>query len=99
MVTTHQLYQRSEHYLQTLLKEKLPSESQYFLFGSRAKGIHGPFADINIGVQTSQLDPHLITNIQETIKESFVPFHVDIVDFNKVSQSFKREALKKIIPW
>jgi len=44
------LYQNSETYLKRLLKDRLPTGSRFFLFGSRAQGTAGFAADIDIGI-------------------------------------------------
>lgn len=94
------LYQQSEFYLKKLLEERLPTESQIFLFGSRAKGKTNSTSDIDIGILPKKtLDDTILWELQEIIDDSFVPYHVDLVDFSKVSKTFKEQALKKIILW
>jgi predicted nucleotidyltransferase len=94
------LYQNSETYLKKLLKNQLPTASKFFLFGSRANGSAGFASDIDIGIWPQKpLDDTIIAKLQEIIEESFIPYNVDLVDFSKVSEQFKQQALKKIIPW
>ncbi len=80
------------------MKEKLPEDSQYFLFGSRAKGINSKFSDIDIGVTSVRELDNKIIEIKELIEESFVPYDIDIIDFKNVSKKFKDEALKNDYP-
>ena len=94
-----QLYKKSEDFLKKLLNEKLPVDSSIFLFGSRTKKDHSKSSDIDIGVISEKLDKKTIMNIKETIEESFIPFKVDIVDFTKVDETFKEEALRSIVRW
>lgn len=98
-MTSEELYKKSIRYLKKLLKEKLPEGSQVFLFGSRAKGTSAKFSDIDIGVIADKDIEKVIIEIKEIIEESFVPYDIDIIDFNKVSKKFKEEAMKRIIPW
>ena len=94
------LYKNSEIYLKNLLKKKLPYGSKFFLFGSRAIGSEGFASDIDIGILPKEpLNDSIISEIQEIIEDSFVPYNVDLVDFSKVSESFKQQALSKIILW
>jgi len=94
------LYQKSENYLKELLKQQLPENSQYFLFGSRARGDNGKMADIDIGIiAESALPLRTISEIKEFIEESFVPYSVDLVDFTIATESFKQQALRKVVPW
>lgn len=93
------LYKKSEAFLKKLLWENLPQESKIFLFGSRAAGDNSKNADIDIGIISENLDSKLIIKIKEIIEDSFVPFKVDIVDFSKVDETFKRKALRRIVEW
>lgn len=93
------LYKKSEDFLKKLLKEQLPEGSKIFLFGSRAGDDHSRSSDIDIGVIANNLDKKVIIKIKETIDESFVPFKVDIVDFSKVDDDFKKKALRRIVEW
>lgn len=93
------LYQKSESFLKKILREYLPQGSKIFLFGSRAMGNNSKSADIDIGVMSNRLDRKLIIKIKEIIDDSFVPFKVDIIDFSRVDEKFKKVALRKIIEW
>jgi predicted nucleotidyltransferase len=94
------LYRRSERYLKKLLRDNLPMGSKIFLFGSRARGNFTRGSDIDIGVMAgSIIDPKLLVKLSEIIDESFVPFKVDIVDFETVDESFREEAMKRIVQW
>ncbi len=78
----------------------MPTGSRFFLFGSRANGSAGFAADIDIGIWPQEpLNDTILSKRQEIIEDSFVPYQVDLVDFSKVSENFKQQALKKIIPW
>lgn len=71
-----------------------------FLFGSRAKGLHGRSSDVDVGIAGDKpLDPSLIGVIQEELDESIVPYHVDIVDFYNVDSRFRQYALRSAVIW
>lgn len=94
----------SDKYLDLVKKiilDNIPKEKfNIFLFGSRAKKYHRSGADIDVGVKGSEpLNPKIIFTIKDIIEESIVPFKVDIIDFYKVSEDFKKEALKDIKIW
>ncbi len=100
MINAKILYQKSETYLKELLEKQLPPGSRFFLFGSRAIGSAGFAADIDIGIWPQKpLNDTILSKLQEIIENSFVPYQVDLVDFSKVSEQFKQQALKKIVPW
>lgn len=72
-----------------------------FLFGSRARGNPRRGSDIDIGIEGMSDD--LIRKIRIRMnlfwEESFVPYHLDIVDFNKVRESFRKVAMERITLW
>ncbi|MDQ1352260.1 MAG: uncharacterized protein QG657_2566 [Acidobacteriota bacterium] len=92
-------YQQCEAFLKKLLTDNLPADSKIFLFGSRAEGNYSRNSDIDIGVMAEHIDQGVIIKIKEIIEESFVPFKVDIVDFSRVDDMFRKEALRRTVPW
>lgn len=75
-----------------------PSECQVFIFGSRASDKAKKFSDIDIGIKSSRKIPWWkITSIEEAFEESDLPYTVDVVDFNLVSEKFKQVAEKNLI--
>jgi len=71
-----------------------------FLFGSRACGQHASRSDVDIGLLChGKLPPHLFHKIRNAVDDSMIPWKVDIIDFTRAAQSFKKSALKDIIVW
>ena len=71
-----------------------------FIFGSRVSGRHASRADIDIGLMANEKLPrNLFHTIRNAVDESIIPWEIDIVDFTRVTPSFKDEALKDIIIW
>jgi len=94
-MTTEELYIKSENFIRELLKKILPEDSKYFLFGSRAIGNFSFDSDIDIGVISGKLEPKTTIQIREILEESFVPWKVDIIDFSKVSDEFRKKSFRK----
>ena len=76
-------------------------ECRVFLFGSRASDGYKCGADFDIGIEGigDKNFFRLKYEVSEQIEESIVPYKVDIVNFDKVSENFKKEAYKKIEIW
>lgn len=75
-----------------------PQKHQAFIFGSRAMGSGKKFSDIDIGIiSPEKIGAELLGNIREESENSNLPYNIDIVDFNTVSERFRNFALKKII--
>jgi uncharacterized protein len=71
-----------------------------FLFGSRAGNRPGSGSDIDVGFAGFQKPSETtFRRINLALEESRIPYQIDLVDFDKVSEDFKATALKKIIKW
>lgn len=76
-----------------------PKEIQAFIYGSRALGFAHRYSDIDIGIIGKKKIPaNILSQIDEMLEESDLPYIVEVVDFSNVSKEFKNLALKKIIP-
>lgn len=76
------------------------NEYAVLLFGSRAYNSHNEKADIDIGILGEGMFPEADRNlIKDKIEESEIPYNVDIIDFSRTSNSFKKVALRKIEIW
>ena len=72
--------------------------TQAFIFGSRTNKQAQKYSDIDIGLTPLQPIPLTkICLIKETLENSDIPYLVDLVDFSRVSNNFKKIALKKTI--
>lgn len=82
-----------------LLRENLPSETRYYIFGSRAKGNYKKFSDVDIAILSddSKLDGLLLNELVNKFAESLFPYEVDIIDLNAVSQTFKSIISKDLV--
>ncbi len=75
-------------------------EYAIFLFGSRANGTEHQLSDIDIGILGKQALPAFLKlDIEEKLEESNIPLRVDLIDFHKVSEAFKKEALRDVVLW
>ena len=72
-----------------------------FLFGSRTAQINSQRADYDVGLfsQNSSLPLLVMSKIEGELEESNIPYIVDIVDFSKVDDNFKKVAGRKVILW
>lgn len=67
-----------------------------FIFGSSVRKDH--FGDCDIGL-IGEIGPGDISKLKEIFEESTLPYQVDIVNFNRVSQSFRDHVLHGEIVW
>ena len=77
-----------------ILENKLPNV-EVVIFGSRANGTAKPYSDIDLAViSKGTLDKNKLWELRETFKESDLPFCVDIVEYDKLSERFKKEVVQ-----
>ncbi len=83
-----------------VLSELKDDQMKIFVFGSRAKGNYRPGSDVDIGfIPQGRLNAGKISFLKEKIEDSNIPYKVDIVNFNEVSDEFRRQAMKNTIIW
>lgn len=96
-----------EHYNEEKLKQELVNifskyldKSNYlvFFFGSRVKNKNNERSDIDIGIIGPPIKPSTFQKIEEEIENLNILYKIDLVDFNYVSEEFKKIALKNIEP-
>lgn len=67
------------------------SKYTFFLFWSRAKWTNNAYSDWDIGIQWKEYaDIRSLMKVRSILEET--PRRVDIVDFKKVSEEFKKNA-------
>ena len=68
-----------------------------FFFGSRVRGDNFERADIDLGIDgPEELSPSIKLKIEQEIENLPTLYKIDVVDFKKVSDKFKKQALKNI---
>jgi len=83
----------------SIITKRLP-RAQIYLFGSRARQDNKPESDIDIAIDNKQkIDLIILSEIKEAIEESSIPFTMDLLDLNNVSESIKTQILKDKVAW
>jgi len=91
---------RYKEQIRKLITEQLGKDVGVFLFGSRARGDSLEFSDYDIGVYAGvEIDENLLRKALQLLKESNLPFNIDIIDFFTVKSEFREIALKDIEIW
>ncbi|MDC7233154.1 MAG: nucleotidyltransferase domain-containing protein [Spirochaetales bacterium] len=71
------------------------------MFGSRAEGTDHYASDFDVGI--TGLEEQDLSDLKYAIldqtEESIIPWKVNIVNFDTVSDSFKQTAMTKFILW
>lgn len=89
--------------IQELVIDPLKEQSaQIYVFGSRAKGKHHPFSDIDILYvlpKGKKLPNGLLATIKESIEESRVSCKVDLVSSEDLAKSYQENVEKEKVLW
>ncbi len=74
-----------------ILAEYIP-EYEVRVFGSRVKGTQKPYADLDlVVVGKTRLVRAQLDELAESFIESDLPFRVDVLDWNRISEAFREE--------
>ena len=66
-----------------------------FFFGSRVKKDNSPFSDIDIGIEgTEEIPVEIKLEIEEELDKLPTLYKFELIDFKKVPDDFKKEALR-----
>lgn len=79
----------------TLVLEPLKKMSvQVFVFGSRSKGTHHQFSDLDLllVIQGSAFERSELAKIKETIEESRFPIKIDFVIDSELADSYRLQV-------
>ncbi len=77
-----------------ILKKYLP-EAEFFLFGSRVNNLLNSRSDFDFAIVSKKDIPlNTLLEIKSEISELPTLFQADVVDLNRASEIFKKEALK-----
>ena len=72
-----------------LLSKYLP-ECEVRAFGSRFSGTAKPYSDLDLAVVgQNRLDWRILSELKEAFQESELPFRVDLLDWNAISDEFR----------
>jgi len=81
--------------LKRILREKAP-ECRARIFGSRVNGNSKKYSDIDIALSGDhKIDWRKMEEIKLAFSESHLPFLVDVVDWNDVSETFREKVNEK----
>ena len=80
--------------------KSLPEDIKVFVFGSRAKGTNKRASDLDLAIDAGRkLTKKELSNLENAFDESDIPYKVDIVDMQNISDSFKKIIEETKIPF
>lgn len=85
------LEEKYMNFLYALLKKYIPEENaNFYVFGSRAKGIYKDYSDIDVAIDLfgKKIETSTVEKIKSAFENSTFPYEVDVIDLNSISESF-----------
>ncbi len=85
----------------SILSSKLPEDCRGYLFGSRATGKAKPFSDVDVALDNSgqPVPEAVLSALRSSFEFSSLPYKVDIVDINIISEGFRRAIEPQLVPF
>ncbi len=79
-----------------IMRELGRTAGEVFLFGSSIQ--KDIFGDCDLGVM-GEVSEESVRRLKEVFTQSSLPYHIDVVNFNKVSPAFKNNVLNNKVLW
>ena len=77
--------------VQDVLREHLPNDVRVWVFGSRAAWTTKDSSDLDLALEgEGKMDRKVMGVLEDAFEDSDLPYTVDIVDINRVSDKFRR---------
>lgn len=74
-------------------------EKNVFVFGSRARGDHKEYSDLDLLVkQDRPLELAVLVGLKDAFEGSDLPFTVDVVEWCKIAEDFKKNISDDLVP-
>lgn len=86
------LEKRHLDFILQVLQKNIPQEdAKFYIFGSRAKGKHKEYSDIDIAVKLEKetISADILGKILMEFSDSTLPYEVDVIDLNAIDDKFK----------
>ncbi len=101
MTGSDHIYRRSLDQIKSIILETFKDDDiMIMLFGSRARRDFDRRSDIDIGILPGKrYDSKKLIFLKEKFENMNIPYNVDIVDISKVSEIFRKKALKEGEIW
>ena len=82
-----------------VIEPLVSSGAKVFCFGSRARGDHRQFSDLDLMVESTAKDERLLGSIAEQVQKSNFPLKIDLVHVLDYAESYRAGYLKDRIEW
>ena len=101
MVQKETKMQSIENRIKKIINNIIKDENvKVILYGSRARGDYNERSDFDIALAGKEkLEEKIIRIVKEEFEESTIPYKVEVVDFNNVSDVLKKQINAEGVVW
>ncbi|MGN0031775.1 MAG: nucleotidyltransferase family protein [Candidatus Gastranaerophilaceae bacterium] len=71
--------------------KKYLQDCKIYIFGSRVKNTAKKYSDIDIALKSDCLNEKILLKIKNEFEDSTLPYEVDLIDLNTISEKFKAQ--------
>lgn len=91
--------EKTKQKIVALISALIP-KAKIYLFGSRVRGKHSQWSDIDLAIDTGEKVSHLIVGeVIGVLAGSDIPYKIEVVDFHSVSKEMQQSILDERILW
>jgi predicted nucleotidyltransferase len=92
-------FEKSKQKIIAIIAALVP-EASIYLYGSRARGKHSQWSDIDVALDAGQeLERLRVGELNDIMAALNIPYKVDVVDFHAVSEQMRNEILRDKVIW
>lgn len=73
------------------------TEYRIFMFGSRVKGTAKKYSDVDIAINSKNLTDKTKLLIEADLENSTIPYEVDVIDLNTISEKFRKNIVNDLV--
>jgi predicted nucleotidyltransferase len=81
-----------------IVSDILKNISDVIVFGSRIKETHSKFSDLDLCIK-SKISAYEFESVREAFENSDLSFKVDVVDYHRISDSFRKIIDEHGVEW
>lgn len=80
-----------EHVKSIINSHLQDSNLKIYVFGSRVRGNAKKYSDLDVALKAaSKIDFNKMSRIEIELEETTIPYKVDVIDLNNISDTFKK---------
>ena len=82
------------------LIEALIPYTKIYLFGSRARGTHNTWSDVDIALDANkELSINMLDELRSVLQATNMPYKIEVVDFHRIPTAMQNEIRKEGVLW